>query len=426
MEANDPARVSGDGSQSEGHGDSEHGQPMYVSVGFPLVPEGIACVSCGDSLFGQPFDGQCRQCGKRIGESIPSVTIEPESPGSMKLVAMVRDSTACVSCCYDLAGLELNSPCPECARPILDSLRPFTLRHAPVEHIKTLHRGSLLLEIGVISYIVFCLLSMCVMPFVISMMMFGGGAGGGGGGGMGGYWVLQLVSAPITLGILGVTGVGIWQLTTPLPGLERVGRFRSRMVVRTSMIVVGCAMVLAMIFQFFMPPPAWPGGGFGPGGVPAGGIAPGVASTASVLLLSLNILFSIVGTIALLVLVVSLWYFIRAIAAVIPSRLIQRRARNIRGVFLATVLVVLLSFGIAFLSVMLAQAAPGGVFTIVMFSVCGLYAIGGILGIVLFVMTIGLLDALRKELSAARAQAEFNSSLPCWSQRNDPEDGLRF
>jgi len=399
-------------------GDSSNVPLQESAPLIPLVPAGIFCIDCSNNLAGQPMDVQCKVCATSIFKSLPAITLQPDPSNTSRLLARVRHSTSCVACGYDLVGLDLKDPCPECSQPIIDSVRPFTLRYAPIEHIKHLHRGALFTQLGVMIYFTFTILGMCMAPFFMAALA---GAGGGGGGG-GTMRIYQFVMTPITIGIILLTAVGLWILTTPFPSIQRAGKTRSRKVVRASLIVVVAAGILLNIVQLLAPLPAWPGGGFGPGGFTPGPNQP-VAATAASLMLVMTFIFSSASSIALLVLVTALWYYIRWLAVILPSRLLQRRARDIRSVFVAAILLGITGFVIS-ISTVLYSGVSGirGGSGVGAFIGCGTFALVGLLVIVLAIMAMILLDTLRSQLGKAVA-ANVGTNQP-W--HHDDGFGPRF
>lgn len=56
--------------------------------------------------------------------------------------AMVKQGATCLGCSYDLGGLNNSGACPECGKPIIQSLRGNYLQYADPEWFETLIRGS--------------------------------------------------------------------------------------------------------------------------------------------------------------------------------------------------------------------------------------------------------------------------------------------
>jgi hypothetical protein len=81
----------------------------------PLAPE-RKCGACGRALGQLPLNQPCPACGWR-----PRIH--------------------CVTCGYDLAGLDDDGACPECATPVARSIRGDGLAFADPAYLRTLDRG---------------------------------------------------------------------------------------------------------------------------------------------------------------------------------------------------------------------------------------------------------------------------------------------
>ena len=66
----------------------------------------------------------------------------------------------CRRCTYDLAGLSVDGVCPECGKPIDESLRGDLLRDADVTYVRTLHRGVMMIQFGILGSLIATLSSM--------------------------------------------------------------------------------------------------------------------------------------------------------------------------------------------------------------------------------------------------------------------------
>lgn len=111
----------------------------------------------------------------------------------------LTESVACLSCGYDLKGLDAFGTCPECGFRVQDSLAGPLLRNSSAEYLRSLSGGALLL----------CIWSALLVPTwlpCISALTSMSGAG-------------QAVTSTASMIAAGVFGVGAWMLSAPDPGL---------------------------------------------------------------------------------------------------------------------------------------------------------------------------------------------------------------
>lgn len=66
----------------------------------------------------------------------------------------------CRRCSYDLAGLDIDGVCPECGKPIEESLGGDLLAHADLTYVKSLHRGVVMIQFGILGSLLATLASM--------------------------------------------------------------------------------------------------------------------------------------------------------------------------------------------------------------------------------------------------------------------------
>lgn len=212
------------------------------------IASSLFCRACGYNLRTLPIEEQCPQCARPVAESLAGALPVLDQTG-----CIVTD-VPCVSCGYNLRTRPATSLCPECAAPVVQSLRGHYLNQAPPRWTCRVARGATLLLIAAASMIAMPLLAMCG-AFLI-------GVSGG----------PMAAGPPIALGIvlwvlgLGFTVVLIWglvYLTTPDPTMQfkREGLSARRLVryclLLLPVMIVGWIISTAaqgMFFSPFLPP----------------------------------------------------------------------------------------------------------------------------------------------------------------------------
>jgi len=79
------------------------------------------------------------------------ITVLPPPP--ISITGPLPFSVLCRGCGYDLAGLNVGGVCPECAKPVQDSLHGDLLAVAPREYLQFLHRGAVAVLASIIFYV---------------------------------------------------------------------------------------------------------------------------------------------------------------------------------------------------------------------------------------------------------------------------------
>lgn len=72
----------------------------------------------------------------------------PEPQRQTEKTLRVELAIECVSCGYSLEGLEVDGECPECAEPVSRSVRGELLLNLPLDTLKSVHHGTLLVSAG--------------------------------------------------------------------------------------------------------------------------------------------------------------------------------------------------------------------------------------------------------------------------------------
>jgi len=253
----------------------------------------------------------------------------------------VETGIRCVKCDYDLVGQPLDGVCPECGAPVTDTLRGTLITNARPEYLARLHRG------------VFFALAGLVMLVLGLLVSFGAGAVAATGGADPDALPLYVILPGSLLMLLSSLAglVGWWMLTTPDPDYTGSDTGETpRILVRIAVAVKAGLFVLQLITTFM------------PGADSAGAGA-----------------FVILGAIALLggyaafaLQFFASMFYLKWLGRRVPNRKIVKRAGRL--VWLGP-LIFILGFP--------------------------LLAIGPLIALVLY---YNLLDWLRKDLKAIRAQ----------------------
>jgi len=68
--------------------------------------------------------------------------------------ATVYAGALCRGCGYELTGLSAEGHCPECGKPIAESLKGDRLLYAPAQYLQSLHRGTITILASILFYVV--------------------------------------------------------------------------------------------------------------------------------------------------------------------------------------------------------------------------------------------------------------------------------
>lgn len=269
----------------------------------------------------------------------------------------------CVGCGYNLRGLRMDGACPECGKPVADSLRGHLLRFASAEYVESLHRGVFLVLTAIILQIVTAIAGfLLVMAAVVFMAGPGAGPGGGGGGGAGGgpassalgglFGSVELLAGGISTSLNFLLLYGWWKLSEPDPGY--VGRddgAQSRRWLRILVVIQAVGALFGFVMSLVVPQAVQViigalgafGGGAGPGG---GGAGPGGVAVATGLTFAvIAVLVSIAAGMAWIAAFFFQMVYIRWLAARVPDNWVANRAKLL--MWLAPVLYVVGSLCLA-------------------------------------------------------------------------------
>ena len=168
---------------------------------------------------------------------------EPNDPPQAEAAERVFDSSFCIDCGYDLIGLRTDGVCPECGRPVDDSLRGAHLIHRSPEYVRTLTRGIGLVLNGILLWF---FLSFIVSPGLMFGLAFNSGLAGS--GAVNAYAAtVQIGLAALGVAISGMILYGYWCFTARDPGDPiRDGAPTARRVVRGAVIAQAAFQVISL------------------------------------------------------------------------------------------------------------------------------------------------------------------------------------
>lgn len=212
--------------------------------------------------------------------------------------ATIVDDRPCLACGYNLRGLTAADRCPECGRPVADSLRGNLLKYSNPNYVTWLYQGVILAQVAALANAV-------LIIFLFAGPMFAGAIG------LKPVFVKGLVEA-IRIGAM-VTGLaGWWLLSSPDPAY--VGSndgSTARKVVRVTVAIAAIAAVAPIVL-----------GGTGAGAQWLRGGPLTAAMTLAVLAVLANLVAWVV------------WFFaamryLRWLAPRIPDERVANRARRL-------------------------------------------------------------------------------------------------
>ena len=94
----------------------------------------LPCALCGGDLFGIHLDAPCPHCGADVGRTIKIAAIDPAT-------MTVACDALCAGCDYNLRTMPVASFCPECSRPVVESLAAVDLQFADPAWVARVRRG---------------------------------------------------------------------------------------------------------------------------------------------------------------------------------------------------------------------------------------------------------------------------------------------
>ncbi len=160
----------------------------------------------------------------------------------------VAVDVACVGCGYNLRMQPDAGVCPECARPIADSIRGYYLPFCNAQWVKRMAGGATLASIALIAGAVAIILFYLVLILIGSAMSAGGG--------MSPRAPVELVvtsciSLVVGLALFAMLLIGLTRLSTPEPGGDIGGEgLSARRVLRASLYAVLLGVILSVSASF--------------------------------------------------------------------------------------------------------------------------------------------------------------------------------
>ena len=161
----------------------------------------------------------------------------------------VATSTRCITCGYDLRGLDPHAVCPECATPIERSLKGTWLRYAGDDYLRTLHRG-------VVVILVATLIGAAMFVANIALVIAVSIAASGGSAAAQRIIGLLPVVLPFVEPAVSLLGlVGWWMLTRPDPAFTGVDQGQTprrlvRVAVAVQAVITLINLPLALLVHF--------------------------------------------------------------------------------------------------------------------------------------------------------------------------------
>lgn len=258
------------------------------------------CLQCSYELGGSPLDGKCPECGKPVVESL---AVEDLPVAGSDATIERSHVCPCYKCSYDLRGLRMSGSCPECGTPVAESLRGILLHFADKGYIAQLNSGVslvlnailLMVALGVINmFAVFAISQIPGIPLIAVVLLV-----------QMGFLALSIMSC-----------VGYLRLTTPDPGFTGTDfPDTSRRVIRVAVVV----QIAISGFQFLLtlvPTPAVTTTN------PLEGMAGLVFLVSSLLILA--------GFVAFIVQFIAMMNYLTWLAKRIPDAAIENRSRRYR------------------------------------------------------------------------------------------------
>lgn len=211
---------------------------------------------------------------------------------------VVPEGPTCRRCGYELKGLPMKGQCPECALPVVRSLRGNLLEYSDPAYVGRLASGALLLEMAIVGF--------CALPIGAIFALIIGGAVSMSASAVGVIGALCAIVS-VVASIFGL--LGLFVITSRDPAL--VGRDesdRSRLVTRWATVV--CAVSWATLATI--------------------SLLPRVASAAPASFGSLLSLSGLGATIALWVQIIASLCYLRHLAARFPDAGLREEIRGTR------------------------------------------------------------------------------------------------
>lgn len=237
-------------------------------------------------------------------------------------VQAVTFDHACVGCGYNLRGLVRDGVCPECGKPVADSLHGNLLRFASPGYLASLHSGVFLVLASIIAQI------LCIVLMVIATILglvFARPQPGASSSAFISTFII--VTNGLAALLTFVTLYGWWKLSEPDPGYEgRDDASQARRWLRALVIVQAIGTVMGYVLSLFFPMAI--SGLLAALGIGSGaGATSGTAVGAGILLGVVAILLAIVINLAWIASFFLQMVYVRWLAVRVPDGWIDRRAK---------------------------------------------------------------------------------------------------
>lgn len=142
----------------------------------------------------------------------------------------------CIGCGYNLRTLARSAICPECARPVMDSLHWRNLHLADVRWLARLHRGTALMGVAAV-------FMTAVLMLVVFNAMFGGTI----------YIELGLMGGFTLMTFFWVAGVWVGMAAEPVLRTRAGLRWANRLLAAASLPCIGVLVTYWVLTKWFSP-----------------------------------------------------------------------------------------------------------------------------------------------------------------------------
>jgi hypothetical protein len=163
-----------------------------------------------------------------------------EQPNPSQGQPIVSFDAWCNSCGYNLLGLPLSGNCPECAKPVEQSLRGDLLSNCEPAHIATLLKGVTFILNGILAQVALGVISVVIM---IILQQTGAST-----------TPFQILSNFVGIAVSGIILFGWWQFSTLDPAYSgRNDASQARTWIR-NLLIAAIVITIMSLFLGFLPP----------------------------------------------------------------------------------------------------------------------------------------------------------------------------
>lgn len=122
----------------------------------------LLCRWCGQDLQGQAFDNNCPNCRHEVADTLETRVID------VARMEVNRD-VPCVHCTYNLRTLPIAGLCPECGKPVVDSLQRNNLYFADLKWLRMAHDGLICLLVWLAGFSLY-LIGASISPVIVFLL----------------------------------------------------------------------------------------------------------------------------------------------------------------------------------------------------------------------------------------------------------------